>query len=443
MTMAVRSTGVWLDDDLCHYQIARLAWRYPKMLINTWGRPGCTIPYSAVANIGTMATGFTAARLLTSAMAVLAIWLTWKTAIKMRAPLANLVPLVLLLTPEFFGESYTPCTEIPAALYTIAGTYLLASGRHRWGAMCFALLPATRHELAPFLVPLGLWFLWRRDLLAAFLLGWFEGVWAGVSWWTGESQPIYRYFTAQDATQYGSGSFSHYFLLWFKMAGPVGVGLCLAGAWMIVAHEYRAKRWNWKNAAGRRSRLRLLAVGGMVGLIALETVLYAFNRFASGGYSTFLVPAAPLMALCACYGVSAMAHFLKPTVIIGFGLIAMVHVCLIAHPYLLSPHQLLVQSAIARLEHDDPHCHIVGDSPWIVYFDEVCPGARELNAQGTWALGKALPLYYICDNNDEAAERIKVSLGTYPCEMVRRIKIRDTDLITDLIIYRRLPDKTK
>jgi hypothetical protein len=181
--------------------------------------------------------------------------------------------------------------------------------------------------------------------------------------------------------------------------------------------------------------MRLLVVGWTIGLVALETVLFSFNHFASGGYSVFLVPAAPLMAICACYGISAFHKRVNSNVLIGCGTIALVHVCIVVHPYRLSPFQRLLQSTIAQLHRDDPGCHIIGDSAWITYFDEISPGAREQNAQATWALGTTLPLYYLCNNDSNADETIK-RLNSVPCE--RGPNVGDAKAKADLLIFRRL-----
>jgi hypothetical protein len=450
--MAIRSDGAWIDDDLCHYQIARAGWTYPRMLLSSWGRPGCTIPYALVAGIGSAQAGFMAARLLTVAMSVLVIWLTWRTARRMRAPGAFLAPLILLLMPEFFWESFTPCTEIPAALYAIAGVYCLSRGWHRRAAVCLAILPATRHELAPFLVPIGFYFLWRRDFVAALLLCWFEVAWAAVSWKIGDSQPILRYFTPQDSTPYGSGNFYHYFLCWMKMSGFVIVVLSLTGAAAIILHECgktSSVRCLRRGTTGRRARLRLLVVGGALGLVVLETVLFAFNRFASGGYSTFLLPAAPLMAICACYGVAIIAQpargdrraKIQDGVMVVFALIALTHFCLYLRPHRLTSHQNLVASTIADLKRRHPGCHIVGDSLWITYFDEISPGARERNAIDTWTDGQAADLYFIHDYTT-GVDPMVPKITAVPCERVATVSLAGSNASVDLLVFRRLADAT-
>ena len=300
----------------------------------------------------------------------------------------------------------------------------------------FAILPATRHELAPFLFPLAFYFLWRGDLLAAVLLGWFEAAWALACWCVRAPQPILRYFTAQDSTLYGSGNFFHYFLGWLKMAGAVVVVLSLAGAWVIAVHEQSTgfTKWNTMGSAGRRHRVRLLAVAGTLGLVLLETVLFSFNRFASGGYSTFLVPAAPLMALCACYGVAACARRIPRPVAIACGLVAVVHLSFYLRPYRLSGHQKLLASVIAQLHHDDPLCHIVGDSAWISFFDEISPGARELSARDTWYINNAPHLYYIHNFSDPTMKDI----DAVPNQRVQTLKVSESDATPDLIVFRRL-----
>lgn len=452
--MAIRSDGVCLDDDLCHFQIARAGWHDAGMLINVWGRPGCTLPYALVADIGSTAAGFRASRALTSAMYVAAVWLTWLTARRMRTPHAWLVPVIMLLMPEGFSESFTPCTEIPAALYAIAGTYFLARGRRWWAATFFALLPGTRHELVPFLIPLGLYFLWRRDLVAALLLGWFELAWAGASWWLGAGQPLRRYFTPGDSSLYGSGNLLHYFFNWLKMAGIPIVALTLTGATVLFLHEWRAAgtgRWKRRTMPGRRARLRVLVVGGATGLVALETVLYTFNRFASGGYSTFLVPAAPFMAICGCYGINPLLRVWRgnarrravisathAAILIAL-IVGLVQWGRIAHPLRMGAHESLIGRTIARLRHDHPDCHIVGHSAWITYFDEISPGARDLPGIQVWKANQVKELYYLYDPAPGFSPPIE-EITCRPHEVVETLKRSPSDVEPDLVVYRRLPD---
>lgn len=50
----------------------------------------------------------------------------------------------------------------------------------------------------------------------------------------------------------------------------------------------------------------LIVVGGALAMVSLQSLLYMFNRYASGGYGRFLVPAAPWMAICATVGLQQL-----------------------------------------------------------------------------------------------------------------------------------------
>ncbi len=428
--LAIRSDGVCINDDLCHFQIARSAWRDRGMLVNTWGRPGFTLPQALVANIGSTAAGFRACRLLNSAMASLTVLLAWLTARRMRAPGAWGVPVLLLLMPEGFAQSFTTCTEVPAGLYAMGGTYLLAIGRRRWAAVVFALLPATRHELAAFLVPLGLYFLWRRDVLAALLLGWFELAWNIASWRIGMGVVILRYVTPQDSTLYGSGHLLHFMFNWMKMAGVVIAALTMAGAWLITIREGRRRQWGRRDEAGRRARLRLMSVGAAIGLVVLETLLYTFNGFASGGYSKFLVPGAPFMAICACFGIYWLLHLTErrgPMALAGVALLTTVAVAqwgAFVRPYRLGAHEARLGEAITRLRFEHPTCHVVSHSPWAAYFDEPGLDVPGVAALDLWREGKLAEMYYVYDDAPGFGPPLEKVMAA-PTELVRTVEGAD------------------
>ena len=63
------SDGVYQNDGLTHFVIARNAWRAPANFFDAWGRPGCTTPLALVAACGSPETGMMLARLLNAAMA--------------------------------------------------------------------------------------------------------------------------------------------------------------------------------------------------------------------------------------------------------------------------------------------------------------------------------------------------------------------------------------
>ncbi len=307
---ALASDGIHEDDDLWHFLMARSAWTHPAYLLDVWGRPGFTLPHALVAPLGSMAFGFAACRVLSAILFTLSAWLTFLTARRLRCPYPVIAPLAMMLMPLPFYLSSVPKTETAAGLYAIAATYLLVRGRRRWACLVLALLPVTRHELAVLLVPIALYALLRRDILSALFLGWAELAWNLLSALAGLPLPIWRYLTKTDPGNLGRGDWLHYADRWLEMAGLTGVALTLAGiAVILIRHFRRAGRLRILLAPGqsaRRARVRLFIAFSAIGLVALHTLLFVFNSFASGGYARFLLPAAPWMALCIAYGIAPL-----------------------------------------------------------------------------------------------------------------------------------------
>lgn len=334
--LAVLSDGGYMDDDVTHYLIARTAWERPALLLDEWGRPGFTIPYALVARIGSVEAGFVASRLMSVLLLGGSAWLAYHVARGVGVRHAWAAGLLLPAMPLVYFTSYTTTTETIAAFYAIAATALLLHGQRWAGAAVLALLPLTRHELIIFLIPVGLYFLWRRDLIAAALLLWAEVVWNVLIWAMSlyppsGKLPIQRFFSTADAGALGYGYPWHYILRWIDMSGMVIVALALVGAMTLWRSQVKQSQKHGvpeqsKNALlsssgfraamvhlmlltrTRKGRVTLVVIGGAIGMVVLQTWLYMVNTHLSGGYARFLIPAGPWMAICAAAGLTpAMA----------------------------------------------------------------------------------------------------------------------------------------
>ena len=331
--LASKSDGVYHDDDLMHYLMARWAWHDPVFLLHDWGRPGFTVPYAAFAWIGDYAQGMQACRYVTLALAAASAVLACATANALRVRHAWIAGIALLAMPLYFRLSFATLTETICGFYLIAGTYLLTRGHLKSAAMLLALAPLTRHEAVVFLVPVAVYFLMQRKWAGFLLLAWAEVLWnlLSIKWYW--MLPIKRYLQAKPIESYGHGGGLHYFLMWGHVSTPVLLAMSLAGAglvfWPIVRRiatgetaaaeavgspcstplgeqdTEPSRDADWRGIFSRlvslspRDAGALLVVVGVIGMVALQTVLYYRNTFASGGYARFLVPAGPWMAVLA------------------------------------------------------------------------------------------------------------------------------------------------
>ncbi len=281
--LALRSDGVYHDDDLTHLQFARWSWSHPAYLLNDWGRPGFTALYAIPA-----ALGWPVARLLSGLLTASAAWFAFRIAERQRIPLAWVAPALVWLQPEAMTLSATTVTET-ALMFYLSGAILLGIRKqYARSAALFSLALVTRHETVA-LLPLW-WIIFARaprPLRTCALTLWAPLLHNALSWLCLARLPAAMFLESRPTDYYGSGPWAAMAARWLVAAG---------GALLILA------------AAGAPDALRrrggVLCVGSAAVYFLAHTLIYRFGLFASGGYSRFLVPLAPLVAVTAAAALS-------------------------------------------------------------------------------------------------------------------------------------------
>ena len=428
--MAVLSDGVLMDDDLTHYTMARWSWSHPMYLADDWGRPGFTVPYALVANVGPPGTGFLLCRLMTVGIVALAAWLAWRTAVEVVGEgRAWVAPAALVTMPMYFQLGYTTLTETVCSLYAIAGTWLLLRDRVYLAAAAFSLVPVTRHEGVLLLPAAAVLLAWRGAWGAIPLLLAGELAWnvakplLGYPW---NELPIYRFAVKGEPGHLGAGGPLHYVAGSTRAFGPAQAALGVVGAVVLLVSLTRTGRIRTFAAlrsgvwglpySGARGAAILCAVGTL-GMLLVQTYLYMVNTHESGGYARFLLPAAPWAAVCVAAAVGftldarrggrravaaaviafaslamlglwwsgwslwwglapalipvAAVPLLRPTAIrpflIALALLAAGTWLAAVRPHRLLPHQRLVIETAERVRRDHPDHAVVADNPWADY----------------------------------------------------------------------------
>ena len=305
-TLALASDGFFQSDDITHMLMARQAWHDWHFAIDGWGRPGFTIPYAAVAWMGSPGDALLAGRLLSVALAGVAAWCAIRIARRLDIRPAGLAGLVLLAMPSYLALSYATLTEIIASTYLAGATLLWLGRRYRWAAVLVGVLAMTRLEAVVITAAFTGLLLWRRQWLAAAIPWALLATWNLLTWsqHMGWAWALYTNRPGAGAV-YGHGSLSYYLSMWGLAAGPVLMGLSLAGVVRLMRSAWTppAVDSSWREEA----RLaRVLIPLGVVGYVLLQTLLYWRNTHASGGYPRFLLPAAPWMAVCAAAAIQPL-----------------------------------------------------------------------------------------------------------------------------------------
>ncbi len=279
--------GVYNDDDIGHYLVARDApWR-PALFLDVWGRPLFTLVYALPAQFG-----FAAVRLTTAVIMALGVFATGLAGARIGIPapiaggLFGTMPFVLLL-------SYSSLTEPLCALVVAAALWAWLAGRPALALVLTGLVPLARLELSIVAGLCGLaWILGTSG--SRRLLGLLTGT--GVLAWAlagaiAYGEPLWlasQVFTGGE-NLYGQTGFWHYIRGLIFIIGPIAFLFLLVDLIESIA----------------RRRLDLLTV--LPGLVLFLYVLFSWKLSIghAAGFLRHMVAPAPLFALAAGRGMTA------------------------------------------------------------------------------------------------------------------------------------------
>jgi len=294
--IAAFSDGVYNADDLTHFLLARSAWASPANFLDGWGRPGCTTPLSLAASLGDVDTGWFLARVLNAAMAATCTVLAFQASRLLKIRGSIFAALLMAIQPLFFQLGITTLTEMPCALYLALALVAGLRERHLVSAAWLSLTFVTRHECV---VLAGIWCVWwlrsrargcmtsHRLVLAGALLAWAPLV-VNLAGLVVSGQLPWRIFLEVKPT--GSGFYGHGLptsmgVNWLVAVGPVPALLACFGLFMLH-----------RRLGGG------LVTGAFLAYLAVHSLLFSLNLFASGGYFRFMAVVAVPTAILAARG---------------------------------------------------------------------------------------------------------------------------------------------
>ncbi|HEU5014084.1 MAG TPA: hypothetical protein VFT66_16295 [Roseiflexaceae bacterium] len=286
---ALRSSGVYDDDVIGHYLIARWSWRHPELFLNTWGRPAFTILYAPVALFG-----LKAEQVFSAVLAALVCIGSARLAQSYGLRKSWLAALFTGLEPEFVRQGFAALTELVAAGCLCMA--LLGMAQRRWwlAALGAALLPFARYELLPVLLLFTAALTWERrwryaGMTLLPLLAWnCYNAWAAGAWPL-ILFPFDRLFGQPGGIifDYGSGPLAHYVALLPDAFG--GACLVLAALGLL------------------RLRMGLLHACVFVVIAVLSISYWAIPSTGIAGYIRHLAVLAPVGGVLAVAGVEQLA----------------------------------------------------------------------------------------------------------------------------------------
>jgi hypothetical protein len=276
------SEGTYQDDDVSHFLIAKISWKYPEAFFSIWGRPAFTVPYSFPAQFG-----FTAARIFTSVLAALACFFAGKVAKENGIERFYLTPIFVGMQPIYLGLSFAFLTETIFSLYLILAIYFLKTERYSLSAIAISLLPLARHEGLVFVVLWSIIYLKKKAMVPLLILVAPMALWNLGSYFFTDSMPADIFFSASSEAPLFKIEKS---LLHYVFFFPAATGLILVFLFEVGFLKSVLKK-----------KLDILHVSFAVYFV-VQTLLYAWSLGGSGGYLRFLAGISPVCGIFALVG---------------------------------------------------------------------------------------------------------------------------------------------
>ena len=291
-------------DSVMHYLFAAHAPSHPENLLDLWAKPFFTLLATPFAQMG-----FAGIKAMQCLLSLLTAWMAYRYAALAGWRLAWLAPLFVLAAPGYFLAQFSGLTEPLFGCILMAGALLTRLYRYWAAALLLSLLPFVRMEGFFILAVYGLAFLRQRAWWPTLGLGAGLVVYSlvGAICLNGDLLWVFHHNPYQvEASNYGTGSWTHYFQQYIFVAGVPLYGLTALGLLAQALHLPLPA------LAGLRARLPAPANWFWAVLLpfAVYFLLHVFFWATGIGHSLgmlrVMVAVVPLGGLLACYALQTL-----------------------------------------------------------------------------------------------------------------------------------------
>ncbi|WP_448518631.1 glycosyltransferase family 87 protein [Rhodoflexus sp.] len=228
------ANGFYQQDEAAHFLSMRGFWFSPHSILSNWAKPGYKLIYALPALAGATFVTF-----FNCTVAALTAFMAYRIAEQLGSKIPALAFVALALQPLWFNLAFRNYSEIITALLLTLSVWMHLRQQWIFAALALSYAAFIRQELYPFV---GLYFLWlgyRKQWIAALLLGTFpllQNVWG----WAVSGDPLYLInqilkSSGEIGGAYPRKGFNHYFLMSITIYGAPVVLAALVYLTMTIA----------------------------------------------------------------------------------------------------------------------------------------------------------------------------------------------------------------
>ncbi|HQQ94330.1 MAG TPA: hypothetical protein PLQ93_07235 [Bacteroidia bacterium] len=291
-----------VGDSVMHYLYARSAMQHPELYFDHWAKPLFVLLASVFTPFG-----FPGIKLFNLINTVLALYFTWKIALRLNLPRPSLAMLFAACAPLYFAHTFSGLTEPMFAMILAWAWFLALSKRVLASCILVSFLPYVRSEGLIMAGVLGLYLMltanWRYLplLLTGSVVYGFAGYFVyGTVFWVFTGIPY-----ATISSVYGSGQLLHFVDQLYYVLGLPFTILFWLGFLVLLLHAIQKRNKVEEN---------ILILLGFAAFFVAHSLFWYLGIFNSMGLKRVLLCIMPIMALVALYGFNALYGLLGRTV---------------------------------------------------------------------------------------------------------------------------------
>lgn len=317
-------------DDISHYNIARNAFKYPRLFLDLWGKPVFTFLSSPFAQFGLRGMQF-----FNIVLGLLSSYFLLLIARELGSLNTWLVVPFTCFAPLYITMMSTGMTEILFGFFLVISAYFFFKERYILSAVLISFIPFVRNEgiiiLPVYLCALLLYRKWKAipflmtGILILSAAGYFhykDWLWIVHKWPYGDTSEIY-----------GHGDFL-FFVRYAKWILGIPLSILFVAGLLINLFRF-FKNLNFKLSA--RLKEFLVILGPLVLYFLAHSYAWWKGTMGSGGLTRFMTAIIPLTALYSLQSMNFLIGFTGRNKFVKGIIIVIVLYFVIITPFKLYP----------------------------------------------------------------------------------------------------------
>lgn len=286
-------------DSINHYLFARYAPNHPELYFNHWAKPLFVLLASPFAQFG-----FIGIKLFNAIITGFTVYLTAKSALKLKLDNSYLVFILCMFSPLYFILTFSGLTEPLFAFFISLSLFCFTYDKYIYASLLISFLPFIRSEGLILIGVVALFFLHKKDWKALLFLSFGHFFYSIAGWpYTGDLLWVFNKIPyARMSSTYGKGELFHFVSqLFYVLGAPIYI-LFMIGLAKLTFLSIKKKI---------KSELFILIFLGTIIFITAHSLFWYLGIFNSMGLKRVLIAIIPLISIIALHGYNVLTEEIK------------------------------------------------------------------------------------------------------------------------------------